>query len=296
MDRLVTLETFVCVYECGSFSAASCRLGIGQPAISKAIMQLEQQLAVKLLLRSTRGLTPTEAGQQFYRQVAPALRQLQEAKDAVRGGNGELSGYLRVSAPVTFARLHVLPHLHVFLSQHPNLKADIILDDRPVDLIAEGIDVALRVGDLKDSGLTARKIGSAPMRLLATPAYFAAHGTPTSPDALEHHDAVIYLQDEAPGSVCFQKGDRQQRVTLSGRIRTTAAEGVREAVLADNGLTVASAWMFAPELANGAVVTALTDWHIGVRDVWAVYPGGRLTSARAQAFTEFVARHLSAPA
>ncbi|WP_263064104.1 LysR family transcriptional regulator [Dickeya dadantii] len=296
MDRLAALETFICVYECGSFSAASRRLGIGQPAISKAIMQLEQQLAVKLLLRSTRGLTPTEAGQRFYEQVAPALQQLHEAQDGVRGGNGELSGYLRVSAPVTFARLHVLPRLHVFMSQHPQLKVDIILDDRPVDLIAEGIDVALRLGEMKDSGLTARKIGSAPMRLLATPAYFAACGTPASPEALEDHDAVIYLQTDAPGNWLFRRDDRQCRVTLSGRIRTSAAEGVREAVLAGNGLTVASAWMFAPELASGAVTTALADWHIGVMDLWAVYPGGRLTSARARAFTEFVAQHLSVPA
>ncbi|AUG98718.1 LysR family transcriptional regulator [Prodigiosinella confusarubida] len=289
MDRLGTLETFVCVVECGSFSAASKRLGIGQPAISKAIMQLERQLSVTLLLRSTRGLTPTEAGQQFYEHIAPAINMIREAEDRVRHGGTQLSGRLRICAPVTFARLHIMPRLHEFMSAHPHLKVDMILDDRPVDLIAEGIDISLRLGALKDSGLTARRIDTCSMRLLATPEYFSTHGTPHSPDEVTSHDAVVYLQADTPSRWQFSRGNTQSWVTLAGRIRVSAAEGVRTAVLAGDGLAVASEWMFAPELADGRVVTALDDWHIGTMDLWAVYPGGRLTSARARAFTDFVA-------
>ncbi|WP_192458538.1 LysR family transcriptional regulator [Musicola keenii] len=292
MDRLGALETFVCVYECGSFSAAARRMGIGQPAVSKAVMQLEQQLATKLLLRSTRGLTPTEAGQRLYERIAPALTEIRDAQDSIVGGN-PLSGRLRVSAPVTFARLHIFPRLHQFMALHPELKVDMLLDDRPVDLIAEGIDVALRLGDLHDSGLTARRIAESPMKLLATPGWFAAHGVPTAPPEIEQQDAIVYLQSSTPENWLFSRGAQQCRVTLSGRIRTSAAEGMREAVLAGNGLAIASAWMFAPELADGRVVTVLDDWQIGTMTLWAVYPGGRLTSARARAFTEFVAGCLS---
>ncbi|AYH04851.1 LysR family transcriptional regulator [Pectobacterium parmentieri] len=290
MDRLSALETFICVFETGSFSAASRRLGIGQPAVSKAIMQLEQQLATPLLIRSTRGLTPTEAGQHFYEQIAPALTMLGEAQDHVVSGNAALSGRLRICAPVTFARLHIMPRLHEFMAEHPQLNVDVILDDRPIDLIAEGIDVALRLGEMKDSSLIAQRLASCTMRLLATPDYFSAHGIPVSPDALSAYPAVIYLQGERTDRWIFSQDGTQTTVFPYGRIRVSAAEGVRATVLSGAGLAVASEWMFAPELESGQVITVLDSWSLGKMDLWAVYPGGRMTSSRVRTFTNFVQR------
>ncbi|ANH97315.1 transcriptional regulator [Pseudomonas koreensis] len=287
MDRLAAMETFVYVVETGSFSAAARRLNIGQPAVSKTIAQLEKRLAVSLLLRSTRGLTPTEAGLAYFERAKRAIDEANEADNAARGSASGLSGNLRISAAVTFGRLHVVPHLGAFLDQHPQLNIDLMLDDRNINLVEEGIDVALRLGALTDSGLTARKIADCRRVVLGTPAYFAKHGEPTCPAELSKHQAVVY---NLGGGTTWQftKGAEQQPVIISGRLRVSAAEGVREAVLADHGLTLASEWMFAPELASGAVKTVMHDWTLPDLDLWAVFPTGRLVSAKARAFVEYI--------
>ncbi|QAX84094.1 transcriptional regulator [Pseudomonas sp. DTU12.3] len=287
MDRLAAMETFVCVVETGSFSAAARRLNIGQPAVSKTIAALEKRLAVSLLLRSTRGLTPTEAGLAFFERAKRALEEADEADNAARGIASGLSGNLRISAAVTFGRLHIVPQLGPFLDQHPQLNIDLMLDDRNINLVEEGIDVALRMGALTDSGLTARKIADCRRVVLGTPAYFARHGEPSCPAELSKHQAVVY--NLGGGTTWeFAKGSEKQSVILSGRLRVSAAEGVREAVLADQGLTLASEWMFAPELASGAVKTVMHDWTLPDLDLWAVFPTGRMASAKARAFVEYV--------
>ena len=287
MDRLAAMETFVCVVETGSFSAAARRLNIGQPAVSKTIAHLEKRLAVSLLLRSTRGLTPTEAGLAFFERAKRALEEADEADNAARGSASGLSGSLRISAAVTFGRLHIVPQLGPFLDQHPQLNIDLMHDDRNINLVEEGIDVALRMGALTDSGLTARKIADCRRVVLGTPAYFAKYGEPACPAELSKHQAVVY--NLGGGNTWqFTKGTEQQSVILCGRLRVSAAEGVREAVLADQGLTLASEWMFAPELASGAVKTVMHDWTLPDLDLWAVFPTGRMASAKARAFVEFV--------
>src|ERR1700756_3803630 len=157
MDRLAAMETYVYVVETGSFSAAARRLDVGQPAISKTIAQLEEHLGVRLLIRSTRGLTPTEAGTLFFEHAIRVIEGANEAEFAARGSAAGLTGILRISAATTFARLHILPHLGEFLEKHPLLDVDVRLDDRSMNLIEEGMDVALRMGNLSDSNLTARK-------------------------------------------------------------------------------------------------------------------------------------------
>ena len=287
MDRLAAMETFVYVVETGSFSAAARRLNIGQPAVSKTIAQLEARLAVRLLLRSTRGLTPTEAGLAFFERAKRAIEEADEADNEARGAANGLTGNLRICAAVTFGRMHIVPHLGPFLEQNPELTIDLMLDDRNVNLVEEGIDVALRMGTLSDSNLTARKIAECRRVLLGTPAYFEQHGEPACPADLSQHQAVIYTL--AGGAHWpFKKADEEQTVTVSGRIRVSAAEGLREAVLAHQGLTMASAWMFAPELASGVVREVMTEWTLPVQELWAVFPTGRMASAKARAFVEYV--------
>lgn len=280
------------VIETGSFSGAARQLHVGQPAISKFIAQLEERLGVRLLLRSTHGLSPTEAGQNFYEHAKRSIEEADEADLAARGAGATLSGRLRVCAAVTFARLHIVPHLGAFLAEHPALDVEMVLDDRNVDLIEAGIDVALRMGDLADSGLTARKIVQGRRLVLGTPAYFEAAGEPLTPPDLTSHQAVVYDQRGGGAVWTFQQGTAEMAVTVHGRLRISAAEGIREAVLVGLGLTISSEWMFAPELRAGTVKAVLEDWTLPPIDLWAVFPTGRQASAKARAFVTFVESRL----
>jgi len=291
MDRYQAMATFVRVVETGSFSAAARHLNVGQPAVSKTIAQLENRLQVSLLIRSTHGLTPTEAGQRFFERARAAIREADEADLAARGAGAGLSGTLRVSAATTFARLHIVPLLPRFLAEHPELEIDVILDDRVIDLVAEGIDLSLRMGTLADSAAVARKLATSGRSVIATPAYLARAGEPRSPADLAGHQAVVYSQ--TPSVWSFTRDGAQTSVAVHGRVRVSAAEGQRAAVLADMGLAIASDWMFAGEIASGEVRRVLTDWALPTIDLWAVFPTGRMASAKARAFAGFVEQVLS---
>lgn len=291
MDRYQAMTTFVRVVETGSFSAAARQLNVGQPAVSKMIAGLEGRLRVSLLIRSTHGLTPTEAGQRFYERAKAAIQEADEAELAARGAGAGLSGCLRVSAATTFARLHIVPLLPRFLERHPELEIDVILDDRVIDLVAEGIDVSLRMGALPDSSAVARKLATGGRSVLATPTYLARAGEPHGPADLAGHEAVIYSQ--LPNAWSFTREGAETSVSVRGRVRVSAAEGLRAAVLADIGLTIASDWMFAPELAAGTVRRVLEDWALPPLDLWAVFPAGRMASAKARQFASFVEAAMS---
>jgi DNA-binding transcriptional LysR family regulator len=285
---MASMETFIRVLESGSFSEAARQLRIGQPAISKTIAQLEERLGVKLLLRTTRGLTPTEAGERFYERAKRAVEEAEEADHAARGVGASLSGRLRISAAPTFASLHVIPHLPKFQAAYPDLALEIILDDRQIDLIEEGIDISLRMGSLPDSALIVRKIGESPRIVVAAPSYLERAGEPSIPGELVDHDVVIYTRGPGGDVWRFRKDTSEISITVRGGVRISAAEGVRSAVIAGMGLAMASAWMFAPELAAGSVKQVLTDWTVGPVDLWAVFPQGRSVGAKARAFAAFV--------
>ncbi len=287
MDRLLAMATFVRVVDTGSFSAAARHLGVGQPAVSKTIGQLEESLGVKLLARSTRGLATTEAGQTYYERAKRVIEEADEAELAARGAGAGLTGRLRICAAVTFARLHVIPHLDGFMAAHPGLDMEVVLDDRTIDLVQEGIDMALRMGDLPDSSLTARRIGRAPRLMVGTPAYFARHGEPERPSDLDAHSMIVNSRGGGD-SWTLRRGAEETTIALRGRLRVTAAEGIRAAVLSGLGMAVGSRWMFAPELADGSVKAVMTDWTLPPIDLWAVYPTGRTVTTKARLFTDFV--------
>lgn len=288
MDRMAAMEAFALVVETGSFSAAARRLRVGQPAVSKSVAQLEARLGVKLLVRSTRGLMPTEAGQNFYERARRSIEEADEAELAARGAGSGLAGKLRVCAAVTFARIHVMPRIPEFLARHSDLAMDVILDDRNIDLVQEGIDVALRMGRLSDSTLTARRIASGRRAVLGTAAYFEKAGVPQTPGDLLAHEAIIYDVGGGGAVWTFQRDKAEIAVTVPGRLHVSAAEGVRAAVLAGAGLTIQSEWMFAPELVDGTVRRVLTDWQLPGIDLWAVYPAGRTATTKARTFIDFV--------
>ena len=286
MGRFQAMATFVRVVESGSFSGAARQLGVGQPAVSKTIAQLETRLQVSLLIRSTHRLSPTEAGQRFYERARAAIAEADEAELAARGAGAGLTGRLKVTAAPTFARLHIIPRLPRFMAKHPQLDVEFVLDDRIVDLMSEGIDLALRMGALPDSSVVARKLATGARSVLSTPAYLARAGEPRTPADLAGHEAVIHSQ--VPNIWSFTGPDRKVSASLNERLRVSAAEGVRAAVLADMGLTIASDWMFAPELSNGTVRKVLGDWALPPIDLWAVFPAGRMASAKARHFAGFV--------
>jgi len=192
MDRLAAMEAFVLVVDTGSFSATARRLKVGQPSVSKLVAQLEERLGDKLLVRTTRGLTATEAGLNFYERARRSIEDADEAEVAARGAGSSLTGKLRVCAAVTFTRIHLMPRIPELLARHPELEIEVVLDDRNIDLVQEGCDVGLRLGRLADTSLTARRIASGRHAVVGTPAYFARTGEPRAPGDLCAHEAVIY--------------------------------------------------------------------------------------------------------
>jgi DNA-binding transcriptional LysR family regulator len=248
-----------------------------------------------LLLRTTRRLTPTEAGRNFYERAKRSIEEADAAEFAARGSASTLSGRLHIHATVAFGRLCVLPRLPGFLAQHPALDVDIILDDRKIDLVETGIDVGLRADQLSNSTLTARKIAQCQRRVIGTPSYFDTAGVPQSPADLAAHEVIVYEQPLGGPTWSFRQGAAEVSVKLGGRVRLNSAVGVRGCVLADLGLAVASEWMFAPELEAQSVKAVLTDWSLPPVEAWAIFPAGRQTSAKARTFASFIESQMLKP-
>lgn len=294
MDLINTMRSFVRVYETRSFSAAAKDLNLSQPSVSKAVAQLEQELGVQLFLRSTRGLTPTDAGQKFYEHSTRTLDEADLAVRAVKDANAPLTGRLRVSGTITFMRQYIIPKLPIFMEQHPRLSIDLLLDDGNIDLVEEGAEVALRMGKLASSNLTARKIGQCRRIVVATPSYLEKHGTPKEPRDLVEHAAIVLSRGEGGDHITFAKGGISTEVVRQPKLRISALEGLRAAVLAGLGVAVASEWILQDELDNGQVVEVLNDWGMQPLDLWVVLTSGaRHASPKARAFIAFVEEQLA---
>jgi DNA-binding transcriptional LysR family regulator len=192
--------------------------------------------------------------------------------------------------------LHLVPKLGAFLDAHPKVELDLVMDDRVVDLVAENIDVALRLGVQTDSALKARKLAQAERLVVASAAYLARRRVPRTPADLLEHDGIIYGQSSGGQEWLFRRGTSETSVYLRTRLKLSAAEGVREAVLAGQGFAIASTWMFAPELKSGEVASVLDEWTLPPMDLWVIYPSGRLTSAKARAFIRWFEKSISTAA
>ena len=290
MDRLGAMEMLVRVVETGSFSAASRQLKVGQPAVSKAIVQLEEHLGVRLLLRSTKGLTATEAGQIFYERAKRTIADVDEAEFAARGASAGLTGRLRISMTITFARLHVIPRLE----SNPGIEIDLVMDDSNVALVEEGIDLAIRMGALADSTFTVRRIGQSRRLALATPTYVDRMGMPTTPAELTHREVFVIANGGEPATYRFRQDADEIAVPVSGRVRVNTGEGVRAAVLAGLGIGIGSEWLFSPELRSEQLVEVVSGWQLAPMDIWAVFANGRRAGAKARAFADFIEALLKA--
>jgi DNA-binding transcriptional LysR family regulator len=293
MDQIAAMRAFVRVVESGSFSAVARESGIGQPAVSKQITALEAHLGAQLLRRTSRSLSVTEAGQDYYESAVRLIGDLEAAESRVGRGQNAPSGLIRVTVAPVFGHLFIVPRLHEFFTQYPDITLEFCVTDRSVNLIEEGVDLAIHNGELKDSTLIAQRIATTPVITVATPAYLAAHGEPLTPSDLDRHRCIIFAPQGAPRPWGFagKFGDIEHRP--KGSFRTNDADQIRTAVLADLGLAHTPGWLFTREIAAGTVRLVLRDHEPTPLAICTVHPSGRRLASKVRVFIEFLASILA---
>jgi DNA-binding transcriptional LysR family regulator len=293
-DRFLELRVFVRAADTGSFSRAARELRLSQPSVSRLVAALEDRLRVPLLLRTTRRVSPTEAGLAYLERIRPLLADLDDA-DAAAAGGDRLRGTLRVALPVTLGTREIVPRLAPFLARHHELKVDLVMDERPQDLVEEGVDLALRVGRPTDSAFGLRRIAVSPRCAIAAPAYLARHGSPATPADLAGHRCVLGPgQSDGQAWVFRHASGASISVQVEGHLRVGAALAVTAAVAAGIGVGLASLWMCRRELAAGEVVAILGDHALTPAELFALLPAGRRTSLRARTLLDHLAESFRA--
>lgn len=293
MDRLHALEVFVAVADVGSFAEAARRLHLSPAAITRAVAALEDRLGVRLMARTTRSLSLTEAGLGHLASARRILADFAEAERLAMGSTGAPQGHLRITAPLTFGRMHLMPVLAEFLRAQPKVTATLVTLDRVASLVEEGFDAAIRIARLPDSTIVARRIGEVRRVLVASPDYLARHGRPARPEDLPGHDVIAFdglfqggewrfVRDNVPGTV-----DVRPRLTVNDALAAiSAAES-------GDGITAALSYMVAPQLAAGTLVTVLEEHSPPAVPVQIVYPQSRLLAPKVRAFIDFAAPRLA---
>ena len=287
-DRLFALRLFARIARSGSFSRAAREIGISQPSASRIAAELEQDVGVPLLARTTRGLTLTDAGAEYLARIEPLLAALDEADHAARG-TGELRGSLRVATSVGFGMREVIPRLAPFVQRHPALHIDLLMSDQRANLVAEGVDLALRWGELPDSGATSRSLGTSPRLLAAAPAYLARAGSPETPESLANHEVIISPLGVGLSWWTFERDGRAVSVRVQGRLTTSVNQAAVAAAVAGLGILSIGLWNCRAELASGELVQVLPDWHLKPIELHAVFATGRAAKPAARAFADYLA-------
>jgi DNA-binding transcriptional LysR family regulator len=290
-DRLQELVVFVRAAESGSFSRAGRELGLSQPSVSRIIGELEARLGVTLLLRTTRKITVTDAGALFLDRAREILAEIEDAEDAARGVDS-LRGIIRLALPVLYGTRAIIPRLPKFLTAHPLLQVEMTVSDARQDLVAEGADVAIRLGELNDSVFGARKLETLDRLLVAAPAYLKARGTPKTPADLAAHDCIFGPGNFGRDSWSFHRNGTESSVDVRGRIHTNSGPGVFASLMAGLGIAIASTVMCAAEIKAGTLVPLLRGYKLEPVDVHAVFPGGPRPSTKVRALVDFLAQEL----
>ena len=289
-------EAFLAVAELGSFSAAGRKIGRDGSVVSRRIAALEARLGIRLLERSTRRVAPTEAGIRFRDRVREAMDMMRTAEDEARAMAASPTGLLRVSLPLAFGRMWIAPRLPEFLSRYPALRVDASYSDRYVDLIAEGFDAGVRLGEMKDSRLIGRRIAVTRRLICATPSYLDQHPVLKEADDLLRHDCVSFTRLTTHPVWHLQRNGKRRAVRVSGRLETDDAEAVVQAALAGMGVIMATDWLVARELADGRLVPVLTDWTVsGEAGVSVVRASVQHEPAKSRAFVEWIAEVFTTP-
>lgn len=290
MDRLAALEAFARVAETGSFSAAARALNLSKSLISRQVSALEAELGARLMSRTTRSLTLTEAGRGYYEQVARILAQMEEADLSVSQLQATPRGKLRVNAPMSFSLLRLAPVLPDFLALYPEIDVDVSMNDRRVDLMEEGFDLAIRIGRLADSSLVARKLGPMQRIVCASPAYFAEHGLPKAPADLRTHACLCYSNADTVDEWRFSEPNgRPITVEVKGRVRANNGDLLRLAALRGLGLVDLPNFLVGADIEAGTLVPVLQDFIRQEGGVYAVYPHALYLPPKIRVFIDFLA-------
>lgn len=300
MDRLTAMQTFVRVVESGSFSAVARESQATQSAVSKQVAALERALGARLLSRTTRSLALTEEGERYFEQARRLVAEIAEAESSLRQGEQQLTGWLRVAASVGFGRLKLLPLVKSFLAAHPAVKIDLRLNDGFINLVEQGIDVAVRIGELSDSSLVARRISTSKRVLVASRQYLRSlpRGVkpPRMPEDLRRLNCIVYTELATQNAWSFTAGagapaeiGTTVTVQAQGNLQTNSSEVVRAAVLSGMGVGFSPTWLFEEELARSDVQVLLPEWPALPIPVHLISPSQRRHSAKVKAFADHFA-------
>jgi DNA-binding transcriptional LysR family regulator len=293
MDRIQALRLFIRVVDLGSFSKAAADLGVGQPAATKMVATLEKKLGARLLHRSTRGVAPTEIGQLYYDKCKLIAHHVEEAESVAALMQSQLQGGLRISTSVAFGRRVMVPLVMQFMRLNPKLQVELSFEDRHVDLVEQGIDVALRMGRLADSTLGARYLGVNPWVVVASTDYLAQRGTPAGPADLAGHDALIYSTVQGDARWLFTAPDgHMQSITVRGPLRSNNLSALLEAARSGLGIAALPRYVAHGALQRGSVTAVLTDWSLPSQEIHAVYPSPRLVPAKVTGFVDWLQQQL----
>jgi DNA-binding transcriptional LysR family regulator len=296
VDRLDTMRAFVAVAEAQGFAAAARRLAMSPPAVTRAIVALEDRIGTRLLHRTTRTVRLTEAGTRFLADCKRILGELDEAEASAAGSHAEPRGRLAVTASVMFGRLYVAPVVLDFLALNPRVTARTLFVDRVVDLVDEGLDVAVRIAHLPDSSLTALRVGAVRRVVCASPDYLARRGTPRRLDELAQHDAIVFSPAEAAEDWSFGAGSPGETVRPPARLIVNSAEVAIAAAAAGHGITRVLSYQAAAEVRAGRLAIVLAALEPPAIPISVVYPEGRRAAAKVRAFVDFAVARLRADA
>lgn len=289
MDSLTDIAVFVRVVESGSFTAAAERLSLSKSVISKYVTRLEDRLGARLLNRTTRRLSLTEVGRVFYQRSQQGLQEIAEAEDEVSRLQGEPRGTLRINAPMSFGILHIAPVLPKFLERYPQLTVDMNLDDRKVDVVEGGFDVSVRISDMEDSSLVARRIGPCRHVVVASPAYLERYGVPRSPQDLKHHNVITYQYQDSASEWEFRlPGEKPTSVAVSGSMQMNNSLALREALLNDAGITRTPTFVVGGDIQAGRLQAVLANYVLPEVSIYVVFAQRKHLSPKVRAFVEFM--------
>ncbi|MEW9897121.1 LysR family transcriptional regulator [Chitinivorax sp. PXF-14] len=286
MDRLLAMQTFARVVEAGSFVRAAERLGISTTAASRLVADLEARLATRLLNRTTRRLSLTEAGQAYYERCQQILHDIDDAEIAVGSETRRPAGLLRLSAPFTFGHRHLAPLLLSYRAAYPEVTVEVSLSDRMIDLVEEGIDLALRITRQPAPNLVARRLAPARILPCAAPAYLARHGTPGTPAELASHNCLVYTYGGMHTEWRFAGPEGDTAVRVAGSLRANNGDMLRAAALAGEGIVLEPSFNIGDDLRSGRLVPLLPAYRVAALGILAVYPSRRYLSAKVRSFVD----------
>ena len=288
MDRIEAMQTFVTVADLQGFAPAARKLGLSPPAVTRLIASLEERLGTRLLQRTTRKVALTDAGARYLERARRILADIEEAELAAESERTRPTGRLVVSAPVGFGRLHVSPVMSAYLKRYPDVSGELRLEDRVVNLVEDGVDLAVRIGQLPDSSLVARPVGEMRRIVVASPAYLKARGEPKTPEAISAHQIIQFGVSALTADWRFARDGEELRINIAPRFTSNVADAAIQHAIEGGGLTRVLAYQAADAIRRGRLKVVLERFELPALPVQMVYPTSRLLSAKVRAFIDLV--------